>query len=118
MGLEDQGIYRGLILETGKIIRSRNVVFEEGLGHHMLTDEGEYFVDDNGDVDYELLDETPPITTIPSETIQNSTALPNVVPLLINPRSHTHTSITHLHLKNHLLLRQLRQVLLLLHLPI
>ena len=59
MGIEGQGIYRVLIPETGQIIRSRNVVCKEGTRHHMLMDEGEYFIEDNGDVDYDFLgDET------------------------------------------------------------
>jgi hypothetical protein len=38
-----------LIPETGVIIQSRNVVFEEGLGHRTLTPEGEYFQDEEND---------------------------------------------------------------------
>ena len=46
IGIESRGLYRILILETGLIIRSRNVIFEEGLGHHTLMPEGEYLEDD------------------------------------------------------------------------
>ena len=40
MGMEGRGLYRILIPKTGQIIRSRNVIFEEGLGHRTLTAEG------------------------------------------------------------------------------
>jgi hypothetical protein len=46
VGMEGRGVYRVLIPETGQIIKSRNIVFEEGLGHRTLTTEGEYFADD------------------------------------------------------------------------
>jgi hypothetical protein len=59
VGMEGHGIYRVLVLETGQIIRSRNVIFEEGLGHCMLTTEGEYFADneENIDLDYKFVTE-------------------------------------------------------------
>ena len=55
IGVESRGIFRILIPETGEIIRSRNVRFEEGPGHRTLTQEGEYFVNDNEDVDLDFL---------------------------------------------------------------
>jgi hypothetical protein len=77
LGMEGRGIYRVLIPETSQIIRSRNVVFEEGFGHRTLTAEGEYFADneDNVDTNYEFLIEDPvkdplmPAET-PAETVQ------------------------------------------------
>jgi hypothetical protein len=59
VGMEGCKIYRVLVLETGQIIRSRNVIFEEGIGHRMPTAEGEYFTDneDNIDLNYEFLTE-------------------------------------------------------------
>ena len=61
IGIETRGIFRILIPETGEIIRSRNVRFEEGIGHRTLTPEGEYFVNDlNEDVNLDfLLPQTP-----------------------------------------------------------
>ena len=76
MGMEGRGLYRVLIPETGQIIRSRNVFFEEGFGHHTLTVEGEYFADDEGnDSNYEFLTEEVPQTLpeTPTETVQNPT---------------------------------------------
>jgi hypothetical protein len=57
--MEGCGIYGVLIPETGQIIRSWNVVFKEGIGHCMLTAEGEYFADnkDNIGFNYEFLTE-------------------------------------------------------------
>jgi hypothetical protein len=90
MGLEG---YRVLIPETGQIIRSRNVVFEEGLGRRTLTDEGKYCVEDDGDIGYDFLgdvtlpiandeppetgDTTPPLTDKPKVSRQRITYPPS-----------------------------------------
>lgn len=70
IGMEGRGIYRILIPETGQIVRSCNVQFEEGTGHRTLTPEGEYtpeyFADDDGDTNYDFLLETPPIEHVSS----------------------------------------------------
>jgi hypothetical protein len=73
LGMEGRGVYRVLIPETGQVIRSRNVVFEEGFGHRTLTAEGEYFADnEEGDMDYEFMVETPSIIApeTPAETVR------------------------------------------------
>lgn len=44
IGIKTQGIFWILIPETGEIIRSQNIQFEEGLGHQTLTPAGDYFV--------------------------------------------------------------------------
>jgi hypothetical protein len=76
--VEGHGIYRVLVPETGQIIRSQNVIFEEKIGHCMLTAEGEYFTDneDNIDLNYEFLTENSFIhasqtpTETPAETAE------------------------------------------------
>jgi Reverse transcriptase (RNA-dependent DNA polymerase)/gag-polypeptide of LTR copia-type/GAG-pre-integrase domain len=92
MGMEGRGLYRVLIPETGQIIRSRNVVFEEGFGHRTLTDEGEYFADDEGNVDsnFENLTEdtvinVPQTSETSSETIQTDPSSTNK-PKVSRPR--------------------------------
>jgi hypothetical protein len=59
VGMKGHEIYRVLVPKTGQIIRSRNVVFEEGIGHRTLTAKGEYFADneDKIDLNYEFLNE-------------------------------------------------------------
>jgi hypothetical protein len=52
--MEGCEIYRVLVLETGQIIRSWNVVFEEGIGHCTLTAEGEYFADNEDNIDLNM----------------------------------------------------------------
>jgi hypothetical protein len=85
MGMEGRGLYRILIPETGQIIRSRNVIFEEGLGHRTLTAEGEYFADDNGDMDYEFLTEETVIKAPQTAVIvQDKTDTPAPEPEVIN----------------------------------
>ncbi|GLB45342.1 hypothetical protein LshimejAT787_2200050 [Lyophyllum shimeji] len=78
MGVEGQGLYRILIPETGQVIRPRNVRFEEGFGHRTLTAEGEYFVDDDGDKDYDFLGDEVDSTTINND----NPALPAPPPTL------------------------------------
>jgi hypothetical protein len=78
IGIETRGIYRILIPETGEIVRSRNVRFEEGLGHRTLTPEGDYFADDTGDVDLDFLLPDPPQTeTLPIQPMI-TTSLPSI----------------------------------------
>lgn len=58
--LESHGTYRILIPETSEIICSRDVIFEEGVGHCTLTAEGEYFADsDSNDRDYLFITDKP-----------------------------------------------------------
>lgn len=99
IGMEGRGIYHILIPKTGQIIRSRNVVFKEGLGHCMLTDEGEYFADD-GDMDYDFLgEEIPtegsPITAAPSKTILDPANTLDMPTLPINKPKISHPHITY-----------------------
>jgi hypothetical protein len=69
--IEGHGLYRVLIPETGAIIQSRNVKFEEGLGHRTLTAEGKYFLDgldnENGDDSLDF----PNNLTTPGPNIEN-----------------------------------------------
>jgi hypothetical protein len=96
VGMEGCGIHRVLVLKTGQIIRSWNVVFKEGIGHCMLIAEGEYFADneDNIDLNYEFLTEnsfvhasqTP--TETPAETAETpakTTQVEKSCPRIIYP---------------------------------
>jgi hypothetical protein len=86
IGIEGWGLYRIFIPETGAIIRSRNVKFEEGLGHRTLTAEGEYFKDNNNNLDLGFLNET---TVTPAEEITQPSPnqLPNSMPASTQPTS-------------------------------
>jgi len=67
IGIEGRGLYKILIPETGVIIRSRNVVFEEGNGHRTLTAEGELLVDDDNIDMHVPINPTPAIeSTLPN----------------------------------------------------
>ena len=89
IGIEGRGLYRVLIPETGVVIRSRNVSFEEGVGHRTLTPEGEYFLDntdmlnDDGRLDF-LNDGTSTPSVDPSiphvEPNQHSPAVESALP--------------------------------------
>lgn len=93
IGIEGRGLYRVLIPETGEIIRSRNVKFEEGSGHRTLTTEGEYFHNDDGDHDYSFLqDENPSVSIIqipvvdPKPDAQDNQPGTNPIPQVSRPR--------------------------------
>jgi hypothetical protein len=80
IGIETQGIFWILIPETGEIIRSRNVRFEEGLGHRTLTPTGDYFVNDNNDIDLDFLLPTPENANDTPAAIQ-----PTIIPVIPIP---------------------------------
>ena len=93
LGMEGRGIYRILIPETGQILRSRNVVFEEGFGHRTLTAEGEYFADEGIiDSNFEFLTKNPVIDTpqtpaeTPTETVQSDETQIIEKPKIFRPR--------------------------------
>src|ERR1700678_2761142 len=96
MGMEGRGLYRILIRETGQIIRSHNIIFEEGLGHRTLTAEGEYFADDNGDMDYKFLTEETVIQAPQTAVIvQDKTDTPAPEPEVINKPKISHPRIVY-----------------------
>lgn len=71
-----------MIPGTGQIIKSRSVVFEEGFGHRIFMAKGEYFTDDEGNIDsnYDFLTEDSVIkapqtsTETPAKTIKTDTS--------------------------------------------
>jgi len=75
--LQGWGLYRILIPETGAIIRLRNVKFKEELGHHTLTPEGEYFKDNNNNLDLRFLNNT---TVTPAKETTPPSLTPNLTP--------------------------------------
>jgi hypothetical protein len=86
IGIEGRGLYRVLISETGVIIRSRNVKFEEGIGHRTLTAEGEYFVDiEDADNNLEFLQVTNPPTPTITPTVEAAHPNPPPPPNAPNP---------------------------------
>jgi hypothetical protein len=73
IGIEGWGLYKILIPEMGIIVRLRNVVFKEGLGHRTLMTEGELLVDDNN-IDTEF--PTDPTPADPTSAVEST--LPNL----------------------------------------
>lgn len=74
IGFVGRGVYRVLIEETEEVVKSRDVIFEEGLGHRTLSTEGEYIQNsNNGDFNYDFLIDNNDIPTPVSTNIQNLT---------------------------------------------